>query len=60
MDRREFLITSSGAAVAAASPATVQAEEKAPTSPAAPHYSGQAVRLRLASEVTSSGASTRR
>lgn len=48
MDRREFLITSSGAAVAAASPATVQAEEKAPTSPAAPHYSGQAVRLRLA------------
>lgn len=49
MDRREFLITSSGAAVAAASPTVVQTEEvtSAP-SPAAPHYSGQAVRLRLA------------
>ncbi len=49
MDRREFLITSSGAAVAATSPTVVQAEDPAPTpSPAAPHYSGQAVRLRLA------------
>lgn len=46
MDRREFLITSGGVAVAAASPAAAQAENTG-FSPPTPHASGQATLLRL-------------
>lgn len=47
MDRREFLITSSGAAVAAASPAAVQAEEAVSGLPHAHAGRGTALRLSM-------------